>query len=78
MSPVHSAGEAADEQLHQSFSLGKQVLDLRTSFSRSLPTPLRLGLSPSLVMASESSCVYAPSRIRGSLQRIKMLSAVLP
>lgn len=77
MSPVHSAGEAAGEQLHQSFSLGKQALDLRTSFNRSLLTLLSLSLSPSLVMASERSCVYTPSRIRGSLQGIKM-SAVLP
>lgn len=75
MSPVHSAGEAAGEQLHQSFSLGKQALDLRTSFNRSLLT--LLSLSPSLVMASERSCVYTPSRMRGSLQGIKM-SAVLP
>lgn len=77
MSLVHSAGEAAGEQLHQSFSLGKQALDLRTSFNRSLLTLLSLSLSPSLVMASERSCVYTPSRIRGSLQGIKM-SAVLP
>lgn len=55
----------------------KKTLDLRVSFNRSLLLQLSLSLSPSLVMASVRSCVYAPSRIRGSLQAVKMLSAVL-
>lgn len=33
-SPVQSAGEAGHEQLRQSFSLGKQAMDLGIFFNR--------------------------------------------
>lgn len=71
MLPVHFAGEATGEQQHQSFSLGKQSLDLRTSFNRSLLPQLRWSLGFSKIM------YLCTIQIRGSLQGIKMLSAVL-